>query len=136
IDQITIAADGSLLLDAANPYTTRPYQGYSSINYLALDAPPSSLAALIDAWRTHKSTIDADTATKAAAEQTKRDEDKRRAEEKAAHDAPLVEALLAELEALDPLALLPAGVLCSTYQELQITGSEKYAETPEQQKRR
>jgi hypothetical protein len=73
----------------------------------SFDAPPASLQEVIDTWTAHRARIDAEIAAAAAERKAREDAARLEAEQKAAHDAPLVEALLAELEQLDPLAPLP-----------------------------
>lgn len=126
LDHLTIQPDGSLVLDV----TGYPGGCYHS-KLLYLDAPPSSIKEVLQLWGAYSDEVKAAREAEAAAERARQEEAARKAAEKAAHDAPLVEALLSELEALDPLADLPAGISLDYFGTLE-RDRYRYTQTQEQ----
>jgi hypothetical protein len=114
LDKVNIGTDGSLSLDISKSYA--PDYRTDGTRTLQLDAPPATLAEAITMWDAHLARIDAEIAEQAAERKRREEEQKAAAEIKAAHDVPLVDAILTELEATDPLAPLPGSyeIPCST----------------------
>jgi|SRR5579872_2643408 len=99
LDKISIGPDGSLALDV-----TKQYGRWAIHETLALDAPPQNVAEVIDAYSTLRSRVDAKIAEEEQEEAARAQKEREEKEAKAARDFPVVEEILAELEALDPLA--------------------------------
>lgn len=127
LDAVTIGTDGSLSLDASKKYVSNTGRFYSAP---AFDAPPETLADVIAALKTVREKAAANEAEEKANREARESADVQRAAEKAAHDAPLVDALLAEYELLDPLAI-PTMVSGRPYGRL-IKDGYSYTLTPAQ----
>ncbi len=104
IAALSIASDGSLSLDAS------PYPNWDVRQALYFDVPPAGLSEVVEAYRAHQSANQARAAEIATEHARKQTEQALAAQQAIERDAPAVAAILAELEALDPAAELPAGV--------------------------
>lgn len=107
LDKVTIGADGSLSLDASKSFWRG--QTYTA---LALDVPPLTLAEVLAAQVAYIAAIDAKLDAERIVREAKEAEEKRARDLKLAHDGPIVDSILAEVEALDVFAPLPAGFAC------------------------
>jgi hypothetical protein len=109
LPHVKVEHDGSLTLD-----TTGYHRGAAGA--LTFDAPPADISEVIRLHEAYRAAIDNKLIADEAERQRKYDEavlEKQRAIER---DAPAVASILAELEALDPAAPLPPGLLCQKYQ--------------------
>lgn len=108
LDSVAIGSEGSLSLDVrcCQRYV---YAGLGIPADLAFDAPPATLAEIVSAWRAHVAALDAAFAERDAKRAADEQAAKLAADAKRAADEPILDAILDELEVLDPLADLPAG---------------------------
>lgn len=109
LDQLTIAADGALSFPALGGHI----YGFPA---MVLDAPPATVAELIQAYAAYRAHVD-EQAAQAAADRTAK-EAAVVAERQAAidRDAPEVASILDELESISPADPLPQGLSCENYQ--------------------
>ena len=112
LDDLNIAADGSLSFDATKRHIPADSYIFSTME---MDAPPATLAEVLAAYAAYRAAINTGYELRAAKAAAVRADEQKRADEKAAHDAPLVDAILASLEALDPLADFPSGISAYSY---------------------
>ena len=120
IEALAIGADGSLSLDAR---WSPGMQWGPSESHLSLGVPPASLSHLIFAYRSHCAAWKTACAVKEAKELAAKQAAEQATAAQLAQDAPLVESMIAALEATDLLTPIPANTRCDFYCEL-------YADSP------
>lgn len=126
VDDLKINTDGSVQYDA-----TLHHQGgyYCSGWTMQLDSPPADLKSLISAHKAHLAKLQAESDARVAKQKAEADARAAEVASDKERDYPIVESLLAEYEALDPLAAMPAHLSSMAYGGLWYVSPSRYITT-------
>ena len=113
LDHVSISAAGELIFDTSKQYNApNNWEG----ERLVFDAPPADLPALVTAYQELKGRVAATAAEKEAKRKAAAEAEQQAQREKLERDMPIVEAILSELEAMEPGSEWPTGLQANYYE--------------------